>query len=86
MPGELLLVGSIPVQTAEEAFRRVGAPLGPWLAYMPDGEVGERSYWIDGLAYRDVARVLKTTEGAVKALLFRATHSLKGQLQMLLRR
>ncbi len=52
MPGELLLVGSIPVQTAEEAFRKVGAPLGPWLAYMPDGEVGERSYWIDGLAYR----------------------------------
>ena len=52
MPGELLLVGSIPVETAEQAFRQVGAPLGPWLAYMPDGEVGERSYWIDGLAYR----------------------------------
>ena len=41
MPGELLLVGSIPVQTAEEAFRKVGAPLGPWLDYMPDGEVGD---------------------------------------------
>jgi hypothetical protein len=52
MSGELLLVGSIPVETAEQAFRQVGAPLGPWLAYMPDGEVGERSYWIDGLAYR----------------------------------
>ena len=22
------------------------------LAYMPDGEVGERRYWIDGMAYR----------------------------------
>jgi hypothetical protein len=52
MTGELLLVGSIPVQTAEEAFLRVGKPLGQWLDYMPDGEVGLRSYWIDGLAYR----------------------------------
>ena len=33
-------------------FRRVGGPLGPYLAYMPDGEVGERRYWIDGIAYR----------------------------------
>lgn len=39
---------------------------------------------VDGLAYREVARVLKTTEGAVKALLFRATHSLKRQLHVLL--
>jgi hypothetical protein len=52
MRGDLLLVGSIPVDTAEQAFRQVGAPLGDWLPYMPDGEVGERSYWIDGLAYR----------------------------------
>jgi len=52
MSGELLLVGSIPVETAEQAFRQVGAPLGQWLAYVPDGEVGLRSYWIDGLAYR----------------------------------
>jgi len=33
-------------------FRRVGGALGPYLAYMPDGEVGDRRYWIDGLAYR----------------------------------
>ena len=32
---------------------------------------------IDGLAYRDVADALGCTEGAVKALLFRATQSLK---------
>jgi len=52
MAAELLLVGSIPVDTAEQAFRIVGGALGPWLAYMPDGEVGDRRYWIDGLAYR----------------------------------
>jgi hypothetical protein len=52
MTGELLLVGSIPLDTVEEVFRRVGGPLGPHLAYMPDGEVGDRRYWIDGIAYR----------------------------------
>jgi hypothetical protein len=52
MTGELLLVGSIPLDTVEQVFRRVGGPLGPLLAYMPDGEVGERRYWIDGIAYR----------------------------------
>jgi RNA polymerase sigma-70 factor (ECF subfamily) len=35
----------------------------------------------DGLAYRDVADVLGCTEGAVKALLFRATQSLKRTLR-----
>ncbi len=52
MTGELLLVGSIPLHTVEDVFRRVGGPLGPYLAYMPDGEVGDRRYWIDGIAYR----------------------------------
>lgn len=36
---------------------------------------------VDGLAYRDVAGVLRCTEGAVKALLFRATQSLRRDLQ-----
>ena len=52
MAGELLLVGSVPLDTVEQVFRRVGGPLGPYLSYMPDGEVGERRYWIDGIAYR----------------------------------
>jgi hypothetical protein len=52
MTGELLLVGSIPLDTVEQVFRTVGGPLGPYLAYMPDGEVGDRRYWIDGIAYR----------------------------------
>ena len=36
---------------------------------------------VDGLAYRDVADALGCTEGAVKALLFRATQSLKKTLR-----
>jgi hypothetical protein len=52
MAGDLLLVGSIPLDTPEQVFRRVGGPLGPYLAFMPDGEIGDRRYWIDGIAYR----------------------------------
>jgi len=59
MAGELLLVGSIPLDTVEQVFRTIGGPLGPYLAYMPDGEVGDRRYWIDGIAYR----VLKWAPG-----------------------
>jgi len=36
---------------------------------------------MDGLAYRDVGETLGISEGAVKALLFRATHSLKARLK-----
>lgn len=36
---------------------------------------------VDGLAYRDVAAALGSTEGAIKALLFRATHALKERLR-----
>ena len=40
MARDLLLVGSIPLDTPEQVFCRFGGPLGPYLAYMPDGEVG----------------------------------------------
>jgi RNA polymerase sigma-70 factor (ECF subfamily) len=36
---------------------------------------------MDGLAYRDVGDALGCSEGAVKALLFRATHTLKARLR-----
>jgi len=36
---------------------------------------------VDGLAYRDVGEALGCSEGAVKALLFRATHALKARLR-----
>ncbi len=55
MHDKLLLVGSIPMDTAEEVFRAFGPALGEHLPFIPDGEIGERRYWIDGLAYRAMA-------------------------------
>lgn len=40
------LIGSVPLPTAEEVFRRVGAALGPVLSRIPNGETGERRRWI----------------------------------------
>ena len=52
MNDDLLLVGSIPLDTPEEVFRSFGPRLGDSLAYLPDGEIGDRRYWIDGIAHR----------------------------------
>ncbi len=52
MDNDLLLVGSVPLDTAEEVFRAFGPALGGHLPFIPDGEIGERRYWIDGFAYR----------------------------------
>ena len=52
MSRELLLAGSVPLETTEEVFRALGPTLGEWLAYLPDGEIGVRQYWVDGFAYR----------------------------------
>jgi hypothetical protein len=49
---DLMLVGSIAYDSAEEAFRKMAGALGPHLRYIPDGEVGERQSWIAHLAYR----------------------------------
>jgi hypothetical protein len=50
---DLLVLGSIPLNTAEEVFRWIAeSGLASHLACAPDGEVGDRSYWITGLAYR----------------------------------
>jgi hypothetical protein len=40
------LIGSVPLASAEEVFRRLSAALGPVLSRMPDGETGERRRWI----------------------------------------
>lgn len=40
------LVGSIPADTAEEAFRLAATHMGDHVERLPDGEVGERDYWI----------------------------------------
>ena len=51
MAEDLLLVGSVPGDTSEEVFRAVGPELGQWLPSIPDGEVGDRTYWINQIAY-----------------------------------
>jgi hypothetical protein len=55
MSGELLLVGSIPLDTPQEVFETFGAPLGQYLATMPDGEVGPRRHWISRVHYQVLA-------------------------------
>ena len=51
MGNQLLLVGSIPLDTVEEVMRTFGAPLGQYLPAMPDGEVGERRSWVNRFSY-----------------------------------
>jgi hypothetical protein len=55
MNRDALLVGSIPLDTAEEVFRLFGAALGSSLAAMPDGEVGPRKHWISRVHYQVLA-------------------------------
>ena len=55
MSGELLLVGSIPLDTPEDVFRTFGKPLGKYLFAMPDGEVGPRRHWISRVHYQVLA-------------------------------
>jgi hypothetical protein len=52
MAGDLLLVGSIPLDTVEEVMRMFGARLGAYLPAMPDGEVGERRSWVNRFCYQ----------------------------------
>ncbi len=52
MGQDVLLVGSIPLDTAEEVFRSFGEPLGSSLTAMPDGEVGPRRHWISKVHYQ----------------------------------
>ena len=52
MNDEALLVGSVPLDTAEDVFRAFGGPLGQSLTAMPDGEVGPRKHWISRLHYQ----------------------------------
>lgn len=51
MGKELLLVGSVPLDTAEEVMQRFGGALGKYLPALPDGEIGERRSWVNRLCY-----------------------------------
>ena len=43
---DLLLVGSVPLASVEDVFHTCGTLIGDRVACLPDGEVGERAYWI----------------------------------------
>lgn len=49
---DLLLAGSIPLETVTELFEIFGRPLGPHLACLPDGEVGFKRHWIGRVHFR----------------------------------
>jgi len=46
MSKELLMVGSMPLDTAEEVLTAFGKPLGKYLKTIPDGEIGTRRWWV----------------------------------------
>jgi len=46
LPAGVHLVGSVPLGSAEEVFRRTAKALGDRLRRIPDGETGPRSDWI----------------------------------------
>ena len=43
---DVLLVGSLPYETAEEAIRQAATGLRGHVGWLPDGEVGERINWV----------------------------------------
>jgi hypothetical protein len=49
---DLLLVGSVPLETAEEVMRMFGTPLGRYLDTVPDGEIGDRRWWVLRLSWQ----------------------------------
>ncbi|MEA2131325.1 MAG: hypothetical protein QOJ85_4216 [Solirubrobacteraceae bacterium] len=46
LPAGIHLVGSVPLNSADEVFRTVAATVGDRLRRVPDGETGPRSDWI----------------------------------------
>jgi hypothetical protein len=52
MGNNLLLVGSVPLDSVEEVMRTFGGALAKHLPALPDGEVGERRSWVNRLSYQ----------------------------------
>src|SRR4051794_9229661 len=46
LPQGALLVGSVPLANADAVFRLASSILGGHLRRIPDGETGERTYWM----------------------------------------
>ena len=55
MAKDLMLVGSVPYDTAGEVFQTFGTRLGNHLAAVPDGEIGPRKHWISKVHYQVMA-------------------------------
>lgn len=52
MGQNLLLVGSVPLDTVEQVMRVFGGALAKHVPAIPDGEVGERRSWVNRLSYQ----------------------------------
>ncbi len=52
MGNNILLVGSVPLDSVEEVMRIFGGALARHLPATPDGEVGERRSWVNRLSYQ----------------------------------
>lgn len=46
MARDVLLIGSIPLKSADDVFSAVGRALGGHIQRIPDGEVGDRTDWV----------------------------------------
>ena len=49
---DLLLVGSVPLITAEQVMTRCAHTFGEHLSALPDGEIGDRRYWVTRMHFR----------------------------------
>jgi RNA polymerase sigma-70 factor (ECF subfamily) len=80
--GPMLPDPDAPTPEAAAAARELAVALDREIAALPGKQRAALLLSrMDGLAYRDVAEVLGCSEGAVKALLFRATHGLRTRLR-----
>ena len=52
MSEELLLVGSVPLETCVDVFDACASTVGPYLPAVPDGETNDRIWWVNMLCYR----------------------------------
>lgn len=76
MGNNLLLVGSVPLDSVEQVMRTFGGALAKHLPAVPDGEVGERRSWVNRLCYQifsghedlETIRRPKSTDGVEQLL------------------
>ncbi len=66
---DVFLVGSVPLETVDEVFRTCGTLIGDRVLSLPDGEVGDRRFWITYVAqgtfrgHPDIETVTQPPEG-----------------------